>query len=388
MIKMTGGLLWLVICIGVVAITGFGEPSNPFENQTVVQPSDGNRESQPNFGSGLAGSIFQSKRANENSIGPVGSNGDGREGKARESKNTASNGSGVAIGTGAALLGVGIPMSLVPEIITMVAGIELIVKGSLELAQGIASARAADGNRYLEDTLRKAGDPSQNALPSNSSEAAATARAKEALLTPEIKNALEKTGTDPEQFANQMLSNNGAGATGENVARALGVPIESLNEARGQGSDALVTSELNKIKSMGLGTESFASGLEGESADKFTDKSNGLASGKESESGGTEGQTEAGHAAALVGGSATGPHVAGGAQAKPIEKGESKDYLAGLFPPGILEPGAVPAKQDLIGIGILSPPKGRTIFQVARNEYRSFSKWRRGTLVTSVASRD
>lgn len=334
----------------------FAEFLNPFDNQSIYQNSSAPDSA---ISTGIAGGVFNSKRTDPHKIGPVQSNGDGRGEKATESKNTATQGSAVATALGATLIGIGAPMIPVPIIPVSVAGITLVTHGIIELAQGAASANAADKNRHSEGLLRRDADPGHLLSFENSS----SENARQKLLTPEFRSLLESKGTDPEKFADEMLANGGKNATEENVARALGVSADAMNNKTPE-TLAIISNEMARATASAAATASNS----GDNANIFS-----LSTEAAAEKGGELAQETS--VSIQAGAPPVGKATAGDmALSSTTATQTPHDFLAALLGQG--ESGTHPSQSQLLNAGILTLRKNRNIFQVARGEYHSFRRWR------------
>ncbi|MBI3295157.1 MAG: hypothetical protein HYZ71_10560 [Deltaproteobacteria bacterium] len=375
---MRAYFLFILAVAGTFSAAETNGASNPFAGQTVYQggsssPAQFNQAGgSPSLGgSGIAGGVFNGVRTDPNSIGAVLSGQDGRADKAKESKQDAANGANAAIAAGTAMISSGAPMIPVPIIPVMVAGIILVTNGAIELAQGAASNSASQQNKAAEQALRFNEEQGKTASSSSAANNAAFNQGlKDKFLTPDLRQALERAGTNPEQFANEMLSNNGANATEENVARALGVSSETLAQGKAEGALNLVADEL--AKSHGAAVAALTSSHGGDEALR------GVAGSSPSGTGLSD--------PAAIGAQAVGNAKASGTAkfgALPpqvvVTPPSGSQFLSNLFTQagGTLEPGQFLGRNELMSIGIQSPFK-RNIFQIARGEYRNFSQWRSG----------
>ena len=346
-----------ILLISVIQLPALAE-NNPFGGQTVYQ--DSNQGSGNYMGNGIANGVFNRKRENPGNVGRITSQGTGLESKANDASRIAKQGSDVARRTGGGMIGTGIPMILSTILPLQIAGIILTVKGAMELGQSKEFNRASLEFAEGENRLRSSqGNGNGSSASARANEDAAL---RDRVLTPEVRSALERNGTDPERFIDQIL-NQGGSATVESVASAFGLTPDQVAEGKANGAETIVVDEMAKISA----TSNFNSPISeieiatAQGATSHSDRPDGLLS-SDNVSGGSVNTKGARTLTSAPGDTAT----------------HSNDFLANLFAGagGVLESSDEPGKFQLMEIGIQTLPGKRNIFQVARSEYRTFGKWR------------
>ncbi len=301
-----------------------------------------------------------------------------RRNQAGESADKAGTGAGAHAGIGAALLAAGIPMaaSIIPAV--HAAGIALIIKAGMEFAQAGADRGVQDQNMGQDNLIAQQADQGGQQLTSSNAQVAIPA-------PPELEKMLADRGINSDDFMQKLTS--GKLNSAELLKDALGETQTLSPEDQAKG-DRMADAEFNKMftpesiqnrlgydernatssaKSDALG---MGGGVFGSSADKggvlsadarLAEAQKGTRSGSD----GTDGYP------------ANVTQPVDGADGK-----ESSGNVLGMLL-GLGEDAAerVPEllKAALEKIGILKPSKQKTIFQVASQNYLSFSKWRKLT---------
>jgi len=177
------------------------------------------------FGSGMAQGIFQ--KQTEGVQGPLNNearnNSNSREDGLLDMQSQASTGAGIAIGLGATMIATGIPMSLdIFNIPRMVAGLELIAKGAIEIAQGASRSESANqyqGQRGMLNDSPSLEKPTGPNIP---------------IADEDLKKLLEKTDMTPEEFKKRLAS--GEFKTGADILRAIGRDVDPETLKEGQNT--------------------------------------------------------------------------------------------------------------------------------------------------------
>jgi len=343
------------------------------KNNDKINPEDAK------FGSGMAQGIFENQTAGVQ--GPLNNetrnNSNSREDGLLDMQSQASTGAGLAVGIGAAMMATGVPMSLdIFNIPRMVAGLELIAKGAIEIAQG--ASLASDANNY---------NSQRNTLNGGESVAGFTAP-QIPVDNEQLKGLLQGTGISPDEFRSRLAS--GEFQSSADILKALGkeVDAEALKEGQKLAeiqmggiiakakeeldlkSPATVTADpKNEKEGASGGSQNATASNSSNPSDSSSDKkdSESLASGNSSDKNITQ-----------------EPHNRENrslASTKP--NGSDNDFMAmynklfGAGAKGVSEEDKALFRQQLAEMGISLPIKGISIFSLARRQFIDFGEYRR-----------
>ncbi len=172
---------------------------------------------------------FQSRNAGNPTYSPL-NNMNGRDYKAQNASSTGMGGAAVAAATGAALIGAGVPLSQSIDPIEVAAGLDLISKGGMELAQSISDAATSQQNAAQNNLLTN-GLASQNAqylgMDANA-------------LPSSLTQMLNQKGIDPQAFAQQLASGT---LTPSQLANTLQVANPATLSAQSQQAASLLAQD-------------------------------------------------------------------------------------------------------------------------------------------------
>jgi len=371
--KLKTALTLSLTLFGLWSLQAYAE-TNAFDGQTITNGQGGGATIDLGGGSGLANSIASPII---NSYDPNSVNYTDQEAADNSRKNAAGT-AGKSSGTGQAahaaiggtMIGIGSPMMASIDPIVRAAGIDLVTKGIIELAQSGADAATKDKNNAQRDLL------AQNAN-QGGTQAKGNEIAKAVAGNAELNKLLSDKGINPEAFANSVQS--GELQDPASITQALGGSPELSSEQAEQAA-AMASSQMGQVfdeavrekmgydetnaVTDGTNTRGFSGGSGAESG---LDKSGkGLALGEYIPSG----NFAANHTAPGDGGNKNGP-TAGAF--------DPKGFLGSIFgADGDMKSGADAAQKALELLGIRKPTKkGRMIFQEASYQYRGWGKWSR-----------
>jgi len=361
----------------VLALTIFGlwslhavAEENPFGNFEVGGGNANGDTIDLGGGSGLANSIASPII---NSYDPNAINYTDGEAADNSRKNAAatagkSSGTGQAVhaAIGGTMIGIGTPMSMSIEPITKAAGLDLIAKGIIELAQSGADSGVKDQNNAQRDLLTQK---------ANQEGKQATAVSDAIANNPDLSKALSDRGLNPESFGRSVDS--GELNSPSSIMQALGgseFSPEQLDAASkiaeshmGQIFDGAAANDptLQKLGYDETNGSSFARNASGSGLESNLDKKLGE-TGREYM---PSGNFAANRTAPGEEGNKNGPGA--------LPQTDFKGMLAGMFgADGQIKPGMEQQALDLLGIRKVKKG-GRNIFQEAKYQYRGWGKWRR-----------
>jgi hypothetical protein len=287
----------------------------------------------------------------------------GREYKLKEIEKTANQGAGAAAAAGAALTAVGVPMSLSPILPVQLAGIDLLIKAGLEFGQ-VAEDKASAANHGAQNALIRSED--------NMQASAVNEKAKVGDYLPqEFKDMLQQQGVDPNTFINQL--NNNEFKSAQDALAALGkTDISPADIAQGA---ALAEQETMKVLS------TVHAALAGATVDENKNTSGVAASGAANGSNPSiiDHLGNKTTIAAPNNKKGNNPSVAlqtatGGTNARNLASN-----LFGQQPSQMAEVAQL-RREQYLNMGVQAPTLKQNIFQVARRQFRNFSKWQKEEL--------
>ncbi len=328
------------------------------------------------FGSGMAQGLFkkQTQGVEETKNNAERNNSNSREDLLLDMGSQADTGAGIAMGLGAAMIGTGIPMSMdILNIPRMVAGIELIAKGAMELAQG--ASRAGSANNYgnqrgtLNSSLNPSGVSNSNFQIDNAN----------------LNKLLENSSISPEEFKSRLAS--GEFQSGADILKALGKEVDPELMKEGQGLANQMMGEMfakaqeetksTKPKTITVNNDPKKEDLNGEqgvslSFNRSAKDSRELASVKSEDEFGKNSLSNNNNSLHLL------------KDHPELEKGDSRDDVGTLFSKlfGVGDKGGLEAERDLFrqelaAMGISLPVKGVSIFALVHRQYNEFGKYRK-----------
>lgn len=369
----------------VVALVVFGlwslraaaeaEPgTNPFGNFEVGGGNANGPVIDLGGGSGLANSIASPiiNSYDPNSVnyteGEAADN--SRKNAAATAGKSAGTGQAVHAAIGGTMIGIGTPMSMSIEPVTKAAGLDLIAKGIIELAQSGADSGVKDKNNDQRDLLtQKANQEGRQATNSAVQNAIAG--------NPDLAKVLSDRGINPENFGKSVDS--GELNSPSSIMQALGgneftpeqmeAASQIAESKMGEVFDGAAAADpnLQKLGYDETNGSSFARSASGSGLDSNLDRKLGGTGGEYIPTG----NFAANH---------TSPTDAGNKNAPSVAATDFKGILAGILgADGNVKPGAEQQALDLLGIRKVKKG-GRNIFQEARYHYRGWGKWRRKSL--------
>lgn len=329
--------------------------------------------------SGMAQDIFNQQTSGITDTG-LNRERESREDVLQDMATRADTGAGLAIGIGTAMIATGIPMSMdIFNIPRMVAGLELIAQGGIELAQGASNAASANSYNSQRDVLN------------NKISGEGFAPPQIPLSDEQLNPLLKGTGISPEEFRGRLAS--GEFKSAADILKALGKEVDPEMLKEGQkianvemgGIFSKAQSELDpknaktihannekekdkeKESSLGAGQGTAASNSNPSDSEKKDNDS------KQSELA-SEGKSSAEKTSTGFHRTDLSKSVAG-----------NNDILSlynKLFGPGakgISDSERAQFRQELAEVGISLPIKGISIFALARRQYSDFGEYRKVT---------
>ena len=347
------------------------------------------------YGEGLAGQIFQEKYQQSTDGKEVTNNKERNNSKSREdladdAKTQGATGAGVAAGLGITLFMTGLRMSLVPELITHLAGVDLMAKGALELAQAAANGQGAGYNSGQKEQLN--GTQRVTDMLSGT----------DLLNNPDVQKALDKQGITPEEF--KSLVSNAQTQSGSDMMKGGGGDLDPEISAKAQ---ELANEQMSSIfasvipKENGVLSSTITASADKENEKKSDGSEEGTANSNSLVSGGwahSDDKASSKDASFLNSNSEKSFLLAqkkntdslsqnlGNSENKSASSSGFEAMLNKLF--GKSDSTLVEKNEILQGLsqlGIQLPVKGFTVFDLAHRNYRKFGKSRR--MMGRVASR-
>ncbi len=356
------------------------------EPTTVTQQTSSN--------SGLANGLSSGMVSNPNTIvdGSAQNAVSGLENKYNNASQQANAGQGAAIGAGAAMMGTGVPMLVSPIIPVMVAGAVLVSQAAMEFAQAGADQGASNSNLGNESNLTN---------PTNqiSSQASAAEQAASMLgQNQQLLNLLNQQGVDPNSFIQGVA--NGSLNTPNAVLAALGqnpATPDQLAEASAIASGSMPSSNpLAELPHLGMSDSESSNAQDSAGGGSTSSSSSGsMPNYGNNPTTGSPTDVLASTLQQLKNGE---PLTASQAALVNEAMQDGKLNLAdanlvtqlfGVTSNELKEKDAAAKNMALMSLGItpVTPgargQKGNNIFQLARQNYRSFKKWRAGNRVAS-----